>query len=88
MKYMWVELKIDILFFNVCMNINSIHSNMDNPKTRQEKKSRGKFYGKAGPEVYTQKHIRAHENLAVSKAKTDTQPPVSTKPQTNKRKKR
>ena len=38
MKYMWVELKIDILFFNVFMNINSIHSNMDNPKTRQEKK--------------------------------------------------
>jgi len=67
---------------------------MDNPKTRQEKKCRGKFYGKIGSEVYTQKHVRAHENIVDGKGKTKSNPSTasppadSKKPQTNKRKKR
>ena len=32
-------------------------------KTRQEKKGFGKFYGKKGKEIYTQKHIRIQEQI-------------------------
>ena len=60
------------------------------PKTRQEMKGTGKFYGKKGREVYTQKHIRAHEVLRENIGRTQESTPVivSTKPMTNKRIKR
>ena len=70
---------------------NCNYNTMDkNPKTRQEKKGTGKFYGKNGPEVYTQKHIRAHEQLRGNIGKTQENEPVITKmkPSTNKRNKR
>jgi len=35
---------------------------MDNPKTRQEKKSKGKYFGKYH-DVYNQKAIRSQEEL-------------------------
>ena len=61
-----------------------------NPKTRQEKKGTGKFYGKKGREVYTQKHIRAHELLLENTGRTQNSNPViaQQKPVTNKRIKR
>lgn len=65
-----------------------------NPKTRQEKKGTGKFYGKKGQEVYTQKHIRAHEQLLENAGRTLTNVPTNDpiitppKPSVNRRKKR
>jgi len=61
-----------------------------NPKTRQEKKGTGKFYGKKGHEVYSQKHIRAREQFLENTERTqpidNTTTPV--KPCTNNRNKR
>lgn len=61
-----------------------------NPKTRQEKKGTGKFYGKKGHEVYSQKHIRVREQLLENTERTqpidNTITPV--KPCTNNRNKR
>ena len=45
---------------------------MDGPKTRQEKKCKGKFYGKDGKDVYNQRHIRAQEALREKRSASDS----------------
>jgi hypothetical protein len=42
---------------------------MDNPKTRQEKKSKGKYFGKYH-DVYNQKAIRSQEEVRQQKSET------------------
>lgn len=79
-----------ILFLATREKENRIHivSNqsaiiMDGPKTRQEKKSKGKFYGKGGKDVYNQKHIRMQESLREKRAASEK---CDNEPSSNKKK--
>ena len=59
------------------------------PKTRQEKKGKGSFYGKSNKGIYSQRHIRVHEQLLLAHptATPSTEAVARATPKKTKRKK-